>query len=173
MENLAVVGFVGMKSSKERLNTRTLSKFKTILLYIFFALSVGCKSKQKSIYIEKVKDSTVRNIVLQTNNELIISSLCDTITGKAIEFSQDVKTGNSNFKVTSKDNRLQIATQNDSIVYVDKIYKEEIYVDNEVIRYRTDWRIILILSGAIILFIIFPIVPKSINTFVRRFVAWF
>ncbi len=146
---------------------------KTILLYIFFVSFVGCKTKQTSVYIEKVKDSTVRNIVLQTNNELIITNLCDSITGKAKEVQNTFDFGTGSTKATIKDNQLKIITSKDSIVYVDKFYKEEIYVDKEVIRYRTDWSIIFILSGVIVLFLFFPTIPKFIKSAVRKFLVWF
>jgi len=150
-----------------------MNKAKIIFLYFFFALAVGCKSKQKSIYIEKVKDSTVRNIVLQTNNELIISSLCDTITGKAKEFSQVINTGNSNLKVTSKDNALKIDVETPKIVYVDRVISKDVYKDKEIIRYKTNYKAVITLIAIIILMIVFPIVPKFINTSIRRFITWF
>jgi hypothetical protein len=150
-----------------------MNKTKTILLYIFFVFAVGCKTKQKSVYIEKVKDSTVRNIVLQTNNELIITNLCDTITGKAKEFSNSSNNGLNKVRTYIKDNILTIETKSDSIVYVDKFYKEEIYVDKEKIIYRTNWSIIFTLSSLIVLFLFFPMIPKFANSAVRKFLVWF
>jgi hypothetical protein len=150
-----------------------MNKTKTILLYIFFVSFVGCKTKQTSVYIEKVKDSTVRNIVLQTNNELIITNLCDSITGKAKEFSNISNNGLNKVRTSIKDNILTIETKSDSIVYVDKFYKEEIYVDKEKIIYRTDWRIIFILSSLIFLFFCFPTIPRFIKSAVRKFLVWF
>ena len=158
-----------VQDTSKFMGNKLISKLKTIFLYLFFALAVGCKSSQESTYVEKVESSTDSNIVLPTKNELIISNLCDTITGKPIDFSNSQNNGLNTVKTTIKDNILTIENTNDSIVYVDKFYKEEIYVDKEVIRYKTDWRIVAALFGVIILFIIFPIAPKVIHGVIRNF----
>ena len=102
-----------------------MNKIKILIFYFAFFSFVGCKTKQKNTYVEKVKDSTVRNIILESNNTLEISTLCDTL-GNAKEFSQEISNGVNTTKVSIKDNKLTIDVRNDSIVYVDKEVIKEV-----------------------------------------------
>lgn len=101
--------------------------------YLFFiiAFSVlffsGCRAKRSTTYVEKVKDSTVRNIIIQSRNTLEVSTLCDSI-GNAKEFFQVIETGSGTAKVEVKENRLTIDVRRDSIVYIDK-WKERTVTD--------------------------------------------
>ena len=104
-----------------------MERFKTMFIYIVIIFFCGCKTTKKSTYVEKVKDSTVRNIILESKNILQVSTICDSL-GNAKEFSQVIETGSGITKVTLKDNKLQVETKNDSIVYVDR-WREKI-IDN-------------------------------------------
>lgn len=120
--------------------------YKILIFYIAFFSFVGCKTKQKNIYVEKVKDSTVRNIILESKNILEISTLCDTL-GNVKEFAQEIKNGRTTTKISAKDNILKITSANDSIVYVDR----EILKENTTFKtiYRTPkwaWYYIIIVT---------------------------
>lgn len=153
-----------------------LQKLKDIVngtaLLVFFALLSGCSSKKsvsEKVYIER-NDSINNTIRLNTNNELIISNLCDSITGKAKEFENVVDFGTGSTKASVKDNRLVLESKTDSIVYRDVIRTEKVYVDRneETIRYRTDWRIIIILGLVILAMFIFPVIPRFVNMGARK-----
>lgn len=149
-----------------------MKKYTLALLYIFFALLSGCSSKKsvsEKVYIEK-NDSINSTIRLNTNNELIISNLCDSTTGKAKEFENVVDFGTGITKASIKDNRLTLESKTDSIVYRDVIKTEKVYVDRneETIRYRTDWKISIILVVVILAMFLFPVIPRFVNMGTRK-----
>ena len=104
-----------------------MDRFRTMFIYIMIIFFCGCKTTRKSVYQEKVKDSTVRNIILESKNILEVSTICDSL-GNAKEFFQEIETGTGTTKVTLKDNKLKVESKNDSIVYVDR-WREKI-IDN-------------------------------------------
>lgn len=115
-------------------------KLKLLLTYIILVtLTVGgCKTKQsvsEKVFI-KESDSISTTLQLSTDNTIIIENICDSITGKPIEFINKVDTGTGSTEIRIKDNQLTANVKTDSIVYVDKIVKETIYVDKdkEVVR---------------------------------------
>lgn len=108
-----------------------MERFKTMFIYILIIFFCGCKTQKKSTYVEKVKDSTVRNIVLQSKNILEVSTICDSI-GNAVEFSQVIDTGTGTTKVSLKDNKLKVESKTDSIVYVDR-WNENIIHNSELV----------------------------------------
>lgn len=130
-----------------------MKKYKILIFYFAFFSVVGCKTKQKSTYVEKVKDSTVRNIILESKSILEISTLCDTL-GNAKEFSQDISNGVNTTKVSIKDNKLTVDVKNDSIVYVDKEVVKEVTNIETITVYKTPkwawWYMIIVTLAALI-----------------------
>lgn len=135
------------------LKIETMNKFKVVLFYLLVFFLFGCKAKKQSTYVEKVKDSTVRNIILESKNTLQISTLCDSI-GKPKEFTQTIDNGNGKTTVTVKDNQLFVQSKTDSIVYVDKEVIKEVTSVETIIVYKTPswawWYIIIITLAALV-----------------------
>ena len=145
-----------------------MNKAKVVFFYLLIVFFCSCKAKKQSTYVEKVKDSTVRNIILESKNTLQISTLCDSI-GNPKEFTQTIDSGNGKTTVTVKDNQLLVQSKTDSIVYVDRDVIKEVTNVETIIVYKTPklmWYILLLIP----VFIFFPIIPKTINSFVRKLI---
>lgn len=108
-----------------------MDRFRTMFIYILIIFFCGCKTTRKSVYQEKVKDSTVRNIVLESKNILEVSTICDSL-GNAKEFFQVIDTGTGTTKVSLIGNNLKVETKTDSIVYVDR-WREKIIDNSKII----------------------------------------
>jgi hypothetical protein len=163
-----------------------MNKTKTILLYIFFVFAVGCKTKQT--YIEKVSEKKIDSVYISTKtietppilSSLTINQICDTLTGKPKEFKQSILIGDDILELSIKNNNIKLdlerlkrtISKQDSVsrLELSNIHTE---ITSEIIKYRTDWRIIFILSSLIVLFLFFPTIPKFANSAVRKFLVWF
>lgn len=108
-------------------------KLKLLLTYIILVFFVGCKTKQsisEKVFV-KESDSVSTTLQLNTDNTIIIENLCDSITGKPIEFINMVDTGTSSTEIKIKDNQLTANVKSDSIVYVDRNVVKEVFVEKE------------------------------------------
>ena len=130
-----------------------MSKLKYIFIYLIVIFFFGCKSQKETTYTEKVKDSTVRNIILESKSLLEVSTICDSI-GNAKEFYQEIENDYSTTTVSLKDNNLKVETNNDSIVYVDREVLKEVKDIQVQTVYKTPkwawWYIIIVTILALI-----------------------
>lgn len=121
---------------------------KLLLTYLVIVFFFGCASKKtttKETYVKQT-DSVNKTLQLKTENKLVITSLCDSVTGKAKEYSSSSNNGLNSVKTSIKDNTLTIETKSDSIVYKDRFKDKIVYMDNniETVKYKTPfWHWIL------------------------------
>ncbi len=151
-----------------------MKNYKGILIYIVFFSFVGCKTtekiKEKETY-EKV-DTTTNNIINPTDNNLVISQLCDTLTGRAYEFTNEVVNGGNSTKITVKDNALYQEVKGDSVVYVDRVVTEvkEVIKDKKTTTYKWSKWTWIFLATTIVCFV-FPFIPTFANNLVRKIIG--
>lgn len=135
----------------------------------------GCKATEKTTETRVETNNSSISYVLPSSNELEISNLCDSITGKPIDFKSKIETSTGDINLESKDNKLRFIYKTDTIIK-DSIVFKEVLVDNRetIIEYRTPkliWYILIGLVVVVIAFIMFPIIPKFINSAIRRLIA--
>ena len=136
-------------------------------------MAVGCKTKEvaSKVTIQK-SDSTIVNKIAPVKSELIVKSLCDSITGKAKEFTNVIDNGITKTTIQSKDNTLLMSSSGDTtIVYKDRIVKE--YVNKEVTNEKKVipswvWKALIVELLIIIVFIIFPKIPSFLNGIITK-----
>ena len=146
-----------------------MSRLKIILFYVLclFAISCGSKKKLTTVDIEREKVS----YVLPTDNKLSIETLCDSL-GRPVQVERVITNATGTTSITIKDNKLEVLTLTDTIFKDKYIYKDKL-VTSEVVRKQVDWKFVFIALGVIVLFCIFPGIPRAINTIAIKLIRGF
>ncbi len=153
-----------------------MGKLKIIILYIFFASFVGCKTKQVASKVESIKSDTliIKSKVIETPpllSSLIINEICDSTTGKAVQFRKEFIVKNDTILIETVNDDLQIKlniaediiSKQDSIISVkDTQYSSEITNEKKVIP-KWVWYVLALIP----IFIIFPSIPSFINKIIK------
>ena len=146
-----------------------MNKYKLIAAYIFVLIFLSaCTAKKKltTIDIERQKIE----FASPEERELIINNLCDSITGQPIQFEKKVDKAGITSTIKTVGNDLIITQiQKDTIVIYKDVYKDKL-IESEVVRYKTNWTIIWILGGIIVVFIIFPGIPRAIQVMLLKLI---
>jgi hypothetical protein len=154
-----------------------LNRIKQIILLLAFFFFVGCKTSK----VEKLEIRTDSTVAIKTTEQrpplldnLTIYDICDTV--QPVKFKKEFIIKNDTITVEVVDNDLvmslklaeQIISKQDSII---KINDSQISEIKTVTQYKTPkwaWATI----GLLALFVIFPIIPKFINTTFRKLISW-
>lgn len=158
-----------------------------IFFYLAIALMVlvtlnSCGTKKQVLHTisEKKVDSvyikSTSIVSPQILSSLVINEVCDS-TGKAKEFKQVFVVRKDTIKVEVKDNSLfldfnrleAITLKQDSVIKVRETQIKELKETNTT-KTRINWKLLLILISIPVLFIIFPNIPKFINTLFKRLI---
>ena len=112
---------------------RNIAFYLFILLGVFLS-SCAAKKKVSTTIVERSSDTL--SYVLPTENNFIVSTLCDSI-DRPLEFIKTIDTGVSETTLEVKDNKLVLQVKTDT-VYKDRIvYKDKfVEVDRDVVRYK-------------------------------------
>ncbi|AGO48345.1 hypothetical protein Phi10:1_gp004 [Cellulophaga phage phi10:1] len=156
---------------------------KKLTIFASVLLIMGCRAKKEvlhtisekkidSVYIKKTKE--VSPPILSS---LVIEEICDSVTALPKQFKQVYIIKNDTIRVEVKDNNLQLdfnkvealISQKDSIV---KVKESEIKELKETSKTTlvTNWRLVIILSLVIIVFIVFPKIPTTINNLFKKLI---
>lgn len=150
-----------------------MSKYKIIAIYIFIILFLGaCNAKKKVISTSVSTERESISYVLPSNNELTINELCDTLKIKSPMVIQN-DDGVVDIRLELKDNTLKVKTEYDTI-YKDRYIEKEVIKtkESETVKYK--WaKITWAFLGVIILFCIFPGIPRAINTIAIKLIRGF
>lgn len=145
-------------------------KYKIILLWCLIIIAVGCGSVKKTSKLESVttKSDSIA-YVLPSENELIISEICDTLRiASPVELkSQD---GPITTSLKLEDNVLKLRVEYDTItVFKDRFIEKEVIREEkkETVKYK--WaKITWFFLVVVIVFLFFPSVPRFLNVIVRK-----
>jgi len=151
--------------AKRELNIFLMNKIWILLLLLI--TSCTAKKNLTTVDIERERIS----YVLPTDNRLYVEALCDSL-GNPVQIERVITdaTGTTTLKI--KDNKLEIITKHDTIFKDKYVYKDKL-VKSEIVRTKTDWRLILFFCLAILIFVIFPKIPRAINTIVIKLIRGF
>lgn len=149
-----------------------MGKYRVIALYIIVLLVMSCVSKKKvfetTVDIQREKVS----YVLPTSNVLTIEKLCDTIS-LPNDFSQVINTSIGETRVKVQDNVLQIEVRTDTVVKDSIVYR-----DKTVVKEKTTTKIVWskwtwIFLGVIVIFCVFPGIPKAVGMIATKLIRGF
>ena len=157
-----------------------------IFFWIACALMVlatlnSCKTKKEVLHtlsVSKVDSVYISRKIIETPpilSSLIINEICDSVTGKAKEFKQVFVVDKDTSTVEIKNNELIInfnllnkkIREKDSIVKIRDSQIKELK-ETKVTKTATNWKLILILISIPLVFIIFPKIPQTINSLVKK-----
>jgi len=142
------------------------------LLFLVFS---GCRAKKEVTKSETIKiDSVYINrsevVFAPLASALTINDLCDTITGKARPFKSELIRGKDTIFIEVAGNALNLSIDLDSLVNTrletERKRWEKYSEKKEITVYKTPkwaWWTMAILLGAVILFIVFPVVPRWVR----------
>ena len=146
-----------------------MNKYKLIGLYLLMLIAMACGSKKKLTTVDIQREKV--SYVLPTDNKLSIETLCDSL-GNPVQVERVITNATGTTSITIKDNKLEVVTLTDTI-YKDKyVYKDKL-VTSEVVRKQVDWKFVFIALGVIVLFCIFPGIPRAINTIAIKLIRGF
>lgn len=129
---------------------------KIICFILLVTIFTSCGSKKTIIekeYITKIdtiKEYKDRYIYKQVNDTIIIEDPCDSL-GILKPFKAQIKTNQGKVKIENKNGNIQAEINLDSIVsvyenkYKSQIKEVEVIKEVEIVRYKTDYRVIIIL----------------------------
>mgnify|MGYP003671579664 CR=1 FL=1 len=153
------------------------------LLIIIAVLVIGCKAKQPLVETEVIKIDSLKIdkkeiIFAPVASSLTIHELCDTITGKARPFKSEVVRGKDTIDLEVKDNSLYLSIDLDSLINSEVSKEKSTWESNNkrevVVEYKTHkliWYILIGLLLVVIAFVMFPVIPKIINSLVRKVIS--
>ena len=141
-----------------------MERLGTILLYAFLLFAMGCGAKKKvSETISKEKDSVLTKVeVIQRPpilTEMVISSLCDSIENKPVQFKKIFVIDKDTLFVNTVDNQLlfryQVSQSVISKLKEDVKYLESIKSSNvEVVKYRIPLWVWLVMLGELLVILV-------------------
>lgn len=162
-----------------------MKKVKIVLFYLLCLLVIGCASKKSLIEkVSEVKSDTIYSKIETITRPPILSSLtieevCDTITGKPKHFKQVFVVGQDTLELSIDNNnlRLNISQLEQIIKERDSIYKAsksetKTSLEENTVEYKTPkwcWYTLLV----VLIFILFPIIPSTINSIARKLIGLF
>ena len=144
-----------------------MKKANILYLLPFLLISCGTKKKITTVDIEREKIT----YVLPTDNRLYVEALCDSL-GNPVQIERVITNAAGTTSVKIKDNRLEVITKHDTIFKDKYVYKDKV-VNSEIVRSKTDWRLILFFCLAILIFVIFPKIPRAIHTIAIKLIRGF
>ena len=149
-----------------------LNKWKFIFFYIAILVAVGCGSAKKKLTTVDIERQKIE-FASPEERQLIINNLCDSITGQPIQFEKKVeKAGVTSTIKTVGNNLIVTQIQKDTIVIYKDVYKDKL-VEKETVKVKTSIRTILFFCLVILIFIIFPGIPKAINNLALKLIRGF
>lgn len=146
-----------------------MNKYKLIGLYLLMLIAMACGSKKKLTTVDIQREKV--SYVLPTDNKLSIETLCDSL-GNPVQVERVITNATGTTSITIKDNKLEVLTLSDTIFKDKYVYKDKI-VTSEVVRKQVDWKFVFIALGFIVLFCIFPGIPRAINTIAIKLIRGF
>ena len=131
----------------------------------------GCKAKEFDREVAVETSRTEIRYAMPVSNTLTVENLCDTVTGLPRPFGTRLDTGTSELDLFVGANKMVLEVRTDtvyrdSIVHRDKVVEKE----KKVVVKRTDWRLVSILGSVLLLFIVFPGIPKWANLAIGKLV---
>ena len=146
-----------------------MNKYKLIGLYLLMLIAMACGSKKKLTTVDIQREKV--SYVLPTDNKLSIETLCDSL-GNPVQVERVITNATGTTSITIKDNKLEVLTLSDTIFKDKYVYKDKL-VTSEVVRKQVDWKFVFIALGVIVLFCIFPGIPRAINTIAIKLIRGF
>lgn len=149
------------------------NRVKQIILLLAFFSFVGCRTAK----VEKLEIRTDSTVAIKTTEQrpplldrLTIYDICDTV--NPVKFKKEFIIKNDTIEVEILDNDLimslklaeQIISKQDSIIQI----KDDFVTESRVIIKKVVPKSTYIVILLLVIFVIFPIIPKLINTNARK-----
>ncbi|AGO47301.1 hypothetical protein Phi19:1_gp011 [Cellulophaga phage phi19:1] len=156
---------------------------KKLAIFASVILMMGCGTKKE--FLHTISEKKIDSVYIKTTKEvsppilssLVIEEICDSVTALPKQFKQVYIIKNDTIRVEVKDNNLQLdfnkvealISQKDSIVKVKESEIKELKETNKT-TLVTNWRLVIILSLVILVFIVFPKIPTTINNLFKKLI---
>ncbi|QQO97170.1 hypothetical protein Nekkels2_72 [Cellulophaga phage Nekkels_2] len=156
---------------------------KKIAIFASVVLMMGCRTKKEVLHT--ISENKIDSVYIKTTKEvsppilssLVIEEICDSVTALPKQFKQVYIIKNDTIRVEVKENNLQLdfnkvealISQKDSIVKVKESEIRELKETNKT-TLVTNWRLVIILSLVILVFIVFPKIPTTINNLFKKLI---
>ncbi|QQO97075.1 hypothetical protein Nekkels1_70 [Cellulophaga phage Nekkels_1] len=156
---------------------------KKIAIFASVILMMGCRTKKE--VLRTISEKKIDSVYIKTTKEvsppilssLVIEEICDSVTALPKQFKQVYIIKKDTIRVEVKDNNLQLdfnkveslISQKDSIVKVKESEIRELKETNKT-TLVTNWRLVIILSLVILVFIVFPKIPTTINNLFKKLI---
>lgn len=143
---------------------KTTIKILCFTLLVTIITSCGSKKtiveKEYITEIDTIREYKDRYIYKQVNDTIIIEDPCDSL-GILKPFKAQIKTNQGKVNIENKNGKIQAEVNLDSIVsvyenkYKSKVKEVEVIKEVEVVRYKTDYRVIILLVFSLLVNVYF------------------